>query len=151
MTQPLPESEYRNIFSKVPRLTVEIVVSSESGVLLARRVGGPCAGLWNLPGGTVRFAEPMKVAVHRVALDEIGSDVVIDELLGYIEYPSHARQGLDWPVGIAFHTHVVAGEAQGLRTEPDRLDGSTSCPRRCMRSRRRSFDHTGFPSTHSAR
>ena len=122
MRQPLPESEYRNIFSKVPRLTVEIVVSSESGVLLARRVGGPCAGLWNLPGGTVRFAEPMKAAIHRVALDEIGSDVVIDELLGYIEYPSHARQGLDWPVGIAFHTHVVAGEAHGLGTERGRLE-----------------------------
>jgi 8-oxo-dGTP diphosphatase len=122
VTRPLPEDEYHEIFRKVPRLTVEIVVCSESGVLLARRVGGPCAGLWNIPGGTVRFAEPLAEAVHRVALDEIGSDVAVDELLGYIEYPSHAARGLDWPVGIAFRAHVVPGRSDGLRTEPDSLD-----------------------------
>jgi hypothetical protein len=88
---PLPEAEYRAIFQKVPWLTVEVVVCSELGVLLARRIGGPCDGLWNLPGGTVRFAEPLTHAVHRVALDEIGAEVAMDDFLGYIEYPRHAR------------------------------------------------------------
>jgi len=106
VTGPLPEAEYRAIFQKVPRLTVEVVVCSELGVLLARRIGGPCDGLWSLPGGTVRFAEPLVTAVHRVALDEINADVVIDDLQGYIEYPSHARHGIDSPVGLAFRTHL---------------------------------------------
>lgn len=114
VTGPLPEAEYRAIFQKVPRLTVEVVVVSELGVLLARRAGGPCDGLWNLPGGTVRFAEPLVAAVHRVALDEVAADVVIDDLLGYIEYPSHARQGIDWPVGLAFRTHLSPETAPAI-------------------------------------
>jgi 8-oxo-dGTP diphosphatase len=135
---PLSEAEYHEIFRKVPRLTVEIVVLSESGVLLTRRVGGPCAGLWNLPGGTVRFAEPLTEAIHRVALDEIGRDVAIEELLGYIEYPSHAQQGIDWPVGIAFRTALDAGGGQILRTAPDRLDWFHQLPEK-MHEEQRAF------------
>ena len=110
----------------MPRLTVEVVICSDLGVLLARRIGGPCDGLWTLPGGTVRFAEPLVAAVHRVALDEINADVVIDELEGYIEYPSHTRQGIDSPVGLAFRTHLPRGET--LATVPGRLDWFRQLP-----------------------
>ncbi len=126
LTGPLPEAEYRAIFQKVPRLTVEVVICSELGVLLARRAGGPCDGLWSLPGGTVRFAEPLVAAVHRVALDEINADVVIDELQGYIEYPSHTRQGIDSPVGLAFRTHLLPDET--LTTVQGRLDWFRQLP-----------------------
>ncbi len=128
VTGALPEVEYQAIFRKVPRLTVEVVVCSELGVLLARRIGGPCDGLWNLPGGTVRFAEPVTDAVHRVAHDEIGADVIIDDFLGYIEYPSHTRLGLDWPVGLAFRTHLGPPAGDALAIKPDRLDWFTRLP-----------------------
>ena len=126
LTGPLPEAEYRAIFQKVPRLTVEVVICSDRGVLLARRIGGPCDGLWSLPGGTVRFAEPLVAAVHRVGIDEINADVVIDEFLGYIEYPSHIRQGIDSPVGLAFRTHLAPDET--LATVPGRLDWFLQLP-----------------------
>jgi len=128
VTEPLPEVEYQTIFRKVPRLTVEVVICSGLGVLLARRVGGPCDGLWNLPGGTVRFAEPVTDAAHRVALDEIGADVTIDNFLGYIEYPSHARLGLAWPVGLAFRTHLAPPEGDALAISPEGLDWFTRLP-----------------------
>ena len=128
MTAPLPEAEYRDIFQRVPRLTVEVVVCSERGVLLARRRGGPCNGLWVIPGGTVRFAEPLTAAVHRVARDEIGADVGIDALLGYIEYPSHGRTGLDWPVGLAFRTHLALPADGAPVTSPDRIDWFRQLP-----------------------
>jgi ADP-ribose pyrophosphatase YjhB (NUDIX family) len=125
---PLPEAEYQAIFRKVPRLTVEVVICSERGVLLARRIGGPCDGMWNIPGGTVRFAEPLTDAVHRVALDEIGADVTIDDFLGYIEYPSHAQRGLDWPVGLAFRAHLAPSGSDALATASDRLDWFSRLP-----------------------
>ncbi len=128
VTGSLPESEYQAVFQKVPRLTVEVVVISELGVLLARRIGGPCNGLWNIPGGTVRFAEPLTDAVQRVALDEIGAVVSIDAFLGYIEYPSHARQGLDSPVGLAFRTHLALPVDNAVATVPDRLDWHSELP-----------------------
>jgi 8-oxo-dGTP diphosphatase len=108
MRGPLPQHEFDAIFSRVPRLTVEVVVvSGARGVLLQLRDAGPCAGLWSLPGGTVRFGEPVVDAVKRVAHDELEMTVDIDEFLGYIEYPSHYNNDLDSPVGLAFRVSAL--------------------------------------------
>jgi len=106
---PLAEEEFHEIFAKVPRLTVELVVQGPTGVLLAMRQSGPCVGLWHLPGGTVRFGEPLADAVRRVASMEIGREVEAGPFLGYIEYPSHYLNGLDSPVGLAFLCPVDGG------------------------------------------
>ena len=116
MRGPLPQDEFDRIFSRVPRLTVEVVIAcTERGVLLALRDFGPCKGLWHLPGGTVRFGEPVTEAVKRVALDELGLTVSVAELLGYIEYPSHYDNGLDSPVGLAFRAGMLTGEVDDPR------------------------------------
>jgi ADP-ribose pyrophosphatase YjhB (NUDIX family) len=115
---PLPQAEFEAIFSRVPRLTVEVVIAAAGrGVLLALRESGPCQGLWHLPGGTVRFGEPVRAAVTRVADGELGLVVTAGALLGYIEYPSHYEHGLDSPVGLAFTAEPAAGppEAGSLR------------------------------------
>ena len=110
MRGPLPQEEFDSIFSRVPRLTVEVVLATpEHGVLLQLRDAGPCKGLWSLPGGTLRFAEPLTDAVKRVARDELELAITINELLGYIEYPSHYNNGLDSPVGLAFSVSKLAG------------------------------------------
>ena len=115
----LPQAKYEAIYAAVPRLTVEVVIVSSDGTLLTRRQGGPCAGLWHIPGGTVRFGEPLSDAVHRVAEQELGVTVSIDDLLGYIEYPSHLERGLDWPVGIAFGVHLSRTSADVFRPAAD--------------------------------
>ena len=103
MRPPLPKDEFDWIFSRVPRLTVEVVISSpDREVLLSLRDIEPCRGMWHLPGGTVRFGEPLIDAVQRVANAELGMAVTVGPLLGYIEYPSHYNNGLDSPVGLAF-------------------------------------------------
>jgi ADP-ribose pyrophosphatase YjhB (NUDIX family) len=108
MSGPLPQREFDAIFSRVPRLTVEVVVvSAKRGVLLQLRDAGPCAGLWSLPGGTVRFGEPVVDAVKRVARDELEMTADVEEFLGYIEYPSHYDNGLDSPVGLAFRVNAL--------------------------------------------
>ena len=103
---PLSEREFHEIYAKVPRLTVEVVIQSPLGILLTKRTGGPCSELWHIPGGTVRFGEPLVAAFTRVASMELGLEVEAGPLLGYIEYPSHYLSGLDSPVGIAFLCHV---------------------------------------------
>ncbi len=104
--EPLPQAEFDDIFSKVPRLTVEIILVSSKGVLLTKRHIEPCKGMWHMPGGTVRFGEPLTDAVHRVGDQELGNTLVVDNFLGYIEYPSHYNEGLDSPVGMAFKTSL---------------------------------------------
>jgi len=111
MRGPLPKEEFDWIFSRVPRLTVEVVISSpDRGVLLSLREIEPCKGMWHLPGGTVRFGEPVTDAVQRVAKTELGIAVTVGPLLGYIEYPSHYTRGLDSPVGLAFAVTIAAAE-----------------------------------------
>ena len=110
MTGPLPKTEFDCIFSRVPRLTVEVVLAPpDDGVLLQLRDAEPCRGMWSLPGGTVRFGEPVVDAVKRVARDELELTVTVHELLGYIEYPSHYDNGLDSPVGLAFNVSRLGG------------------------------------------
>jgi len=108
MSEPLPKDEFDRIFSRVPRLTVEVLITSEEqGVLLALRDVDPCRGMWNLPGGTVRFGERLVEAVRRVAADELGVSVRVGPLVGYIEYPSHYENGLDSPVGLVFRAEPL--------------------------------------------
>lgn len=112
MRGPLPKDEFDRIFSRVPRLTVEVVIASpDRGVLLSLRDVEPCKGMWHLAGGTVRFGEPLVEAVARVARDELGLAVLVGEMLGYIEYPSHYENGLDCPVGVAFAARIAEGVA----------------------------------------
>jgi ADP-ribose pyrophosphatase YjhB (NUDIX family) len=106
----LPKEEFDAIFSRVPRLCVEVViVTPDRRVLLMRRDIPPNVGAWHIPGGTVLFGEPLVEAVKRVALDELDLEVQVGELLGYIEYPSHYDNNLDSPVGLAFRTQPAGG------------------------------------------
>jgi ADP-ribose pyrophosphatase YjhB (NUDIX family) len=99
----LPKAEFDSIYSRVPRLCVEVVVAApERGVVLTRRDIPPNVGAWHIPGGTVLFGESLTQAVTRVADDELCLAVEVGELLGVIEYPSHYLNGLDSPVGLAF-------------------------------------------------
>ncbi len=100
---PLPKAEFDYVFSRVPRLTVEVVVFEQArGVVLSHRDIPPNIGALHIPGGTVRWGELVTDAYRRVALDELGVALEPDELLGYIEYPSHFENDLDSPVGLAF-------------------------------------------------
>ncbi len=113
---PISHEEYWRIYSKVPRLTVEIILPGDKGVLLTLRDIDPCKGMWHLPGGSVQYGEFLKDAVKRIAKRKLGVSVTDMEFLGYIEYPSHFTKGLDSPVGMAFkitsYDGVVAPEAE---------------------------------------
>lgn len=107
---PLSQQEFDSIYSKVPRLTVEVIIKNGDGeIYLTKRAIEPCRGQWHLPGGTVRFGEPMTDAVKRIAKRELGINVERLENKGYIEYPSHYRNGLDSPVGIVFEVMSYSG------------------------------------------
>jgi ADP-ribose pyrophosphatase YjhB (NUDIX family) len=113
--EPLSQKEFTEIFHKVPRLTVEVIVLSPKGILLTKRQIEPCKGMWHIPGGTVRFGEHLTDAVHRKALDELSSDVIVDKFLGYIEYPSHYDEGLA-AFNIALIPSVIGKQKPRLAT-----------------------------------
>ena len=67
------------------------------GLVLGKRQNEPAKGEWFVPGGTVLKGETLVDAVHRVAQEELGSDVVVDERLGTYEhfYDAAATEGVD--------------------------------------------------------
>lgn len=111
---PFSKTEFESIFSRVPRLNVEVVIRAPKGVILTKRGIEPCKGQWHIPGGTVRFGEPLPSAIKRVAEDELGVKVKVGRLIGYIEYPRMVAKGYKgWPVGIAFEVTILDGKLRG--------------------------------------
>ena len=109
---PFPKAEFDYLYSRVPRLTVEVVAFEPArGVVLALREIPPNVGSLHIPGGTVRWGERVVDAYRRISLDELGVELRAGELLGYIEYPSHYENDLDSPVGLAF---LATGEGGSL-------------------------------------
>ena len=111
---PIPQQVFDNIYAQVPRLTVELIVKTPDGIVLTKRNIEPEIGTWHIPGGTVYFGETLHDAVYRVAQNELGVSVKINELLGYIEYPDLSKNGYKgWPIGVAFEVEISAGELKG--------------------------------------
>ena len=84
--QPFTLEEFKAIYSKVPRLCVDIVVMADDGLLLTKRAIEPRKGFWHMPGGTVLLDEPVEEAAVRVAKEELGLDAKVESFLGYIEF-----------------------------------------------------------------
>jgi hypothetical protein len=126
---PLTQADYDHVYSKAPRLAVDIIVRNDAGAIyLTRRAHGPCQGLWHIPGGTVWFGEALEQAVRRIARRELSLEITAAHGRGWIEYPSHYRNGLDSPVGLVFEAceyHGVpvvnfeASEGGWFMTVPD--------------------------------
>ncbi|MCK5460010.1 NUDIX domain-containing protein [Candidatus Parcubacteria bacterium] len=96
----LPFSEFKNIYSKVPRLCVEIILKIDKGIALTKRNIQPAKGKWHIPGGTVLKGENLKDTVKRVAQEELGEIVKIKKMIGVIEYSF--KNYFSQPIGIAF-------------------------------------------------
>jgi colanic acid biosynthesis protein WcaH len=69
-----------------------------------------------VPGGTVLKNESRSEAVHRVAEEELGESVVIDDCLGTYKhfYNTSEIEGVDSKhyVATAYHCHLEGGEPE---------------------------------------
>ena len=112
---PLTLKEFFDIYSKVPRLCVDLVIKSKDGVLLAKRAIEPYKGFWHLPGGTVFKKEKIFDAVSRIAKDETGLAVMPNKFIGYMEFLDEVRSDVE------FHSVSIAIEVKpiGNNFRPD--------------------------------
>jgi len=89
----LTDKEYDSIYSKVPRICVDIVIGGRGKFHLVMRDIQPYKGKYHLPGGRVRFRESITNAVQRIALKEIGCHVKIKKMIGFMEFPREIQGG----------------------------------------------------------
>ena len=101
--KPFSSEEFKEIYSKVPRLCVDLVVKTPEGLVLSLRNLPSWRGKWHLPGGTVLCGERIVDTIKRVAQEELGISVEIQKMLGYIEFPSEKKErGFGHTVSMAF-------------------------------------------------
>ena len=82
----LPQKEFEDIYSKVPRLAVDLVIKYKGGIIFTKRNIIPYKGKWHLPGGTISLNERLNDAAKRITRKELGLNIKIKKVLGYIEY-----------------------------------------------------------------
>jgi len=82
----IPEDEWKIIVRKMPIVSVDLIVLHKGGVVLGKRRNEPAKGEWFVPGGRVKKGERLEDAVHRIAREELGTDVEIKEMLGVYEH-----------------------------------------------------------------
>jgi ADP-ribose pyrophosphatase YjhB (NUDIX family) len=115
--KPFTKEEFDAIYSRVPRLCVEVIVRNQEGIWLTKRSIEPAKGLWHIPGGTVYIKERLADAVRRIAYEELGiTQLESDpELLGVIEYNFPEYKG--YPIGIAYEVQTIQIPKQGRDAE----------------------------------
>lgn len=119
-SQPFSYEEFKEIYSRVPRLAVELVIQTPEGVALTLRSRFGWENKWHMPGMTLLYKERVVDAIQRVAQEEAGVSVRVERLLGSIEYTSEEQErGFGWTVSLAFLCTVISGE---LRVNKDASD-----------------------------
>jgi len=82
----VPESDFATCLRHTPQPCVDLVVAYDGGVLLARRENEPAKGRLFWPGSRLYKGERLEDAPTRVAREELGLDVRVDERLGVSEH-----------------------------------------------------------------
>ena len=111
MTHDLSKNDYDLVFSKAPRLCVDLLIVPAPGnrVLLGRRNHAPFKGMWALPGGRVRFSESLEEAAARICDAELGLNITKLSQVAVIEFLDEIPLVNKHSVSVVYYAEV-AGE-----------------------------------------
>lgn len=84
----LPYSMPRIKYKKEHIVTsvVAVIIDDEERVLLTKRNVPPFHGQWVMPGGKIDLGEPILKALHREVMEEVGLEVVVEDLIDVFEH-----------------------------------------------------------------
>lgn len=75
----LPDEVFRLVTKLTPMINVDLLIKSEEGeTLLTWREDALCSPGWHIPGGIIRFQEPIEHRIHAVAQSELHSEVTFE-------------------------------------------------------------------------
>jgi ADP-ribose pyrophosphatase YjhB (NUDIX family) len=122
----LSDEIYNLVYSKVPRICVDLLISNSEGILLTRRAISPEKGKWHLPGGRILFRESINESIERIAKRELNLNVNIKELLGFMEFKEEDG-GTKHSISLVFLCEIKSGEVK-LNHESDDFIFSRQIP-----------------------
>jgi ADP-ribose pyrophosphatase YjhB (NUDIX family) len=84
--QLLSQPVYDAIYSRVPRICVDMIVMDDNkDILLIKRTNSPYKSYYNMPGGRIFFRESILSALNRISYREIGTHISDYKLIGTAE------------------------------------------------------------------
>ena len=89
MVKRRPRNLFNKIYSKVPRLCVDLIIKNKKRFVFTKRDILPCKGMWHIPGGTILLGENIAQGIKRIAKYETGLNVRIEKFLCILEYPKN--------------------------------------------------------------
>ena len=107
----LTDEEYRFVYSRAPRLCVDLAIGSVEGLLLTKRDIPPAEGLWHMPGGRVFYKESLAEAAARIAGTELGITIELGDFIGYIEFLNDGE--FVHTVSLVFCARQIGGMLRG--------------------------------------
>lgn len=110
MPEKISTELFNKIYQHVPRACAEIIVDTSQGVILTKRLIPPCIGMWHIPGGTVRLGEKLEDAAIRIAEEELGVQIYVENMAGIIEYIGSCGNSPGHAIGIIFLCRLKSKE-----------------------------------------
>ena len=75
----LPDEIFRLVTKLTPMINVDLLIKNEAGeTLLTWRADSLCRSGWHIPGGIIRFEEPIENRIRAVAASELQTSVSFD-------------------------------------------------------------------------
>ena len=90
-----------------PKVAAGVILALNGEIVLLKRGIPPSIGKWVFPGGYVDAGEPTEAAAAREALEEVGLEVEIEELVGVYSYEGNRV------ILVVYSGHAVGGTLKG--------------------------------------
>jgi colanic acid biosynthesis protein WcaH len=97
--QYIPDDVFTEFLAQMPQVCVELLFETTDGVLLCKRETKPEVWFW--PGSRLYKGERLESAARRVAREELGVAVTVEERLGIHE---HFWEAQETEEGVSRHT-----------------------------------------------
>lgn len=104
---------------------VAVIVNDREEVLLTRRSVAPFQGEWVMPGGKIDLGEPIKKALKREVLEEVGIEVEVDELIDVFEHLTPGEENCHFVI-LYYRCRPVH---QTVNHNPDEISAAHWVPR----------------------
>ena len=135
-SKPFSFEEFINIYSKVPRICVDLVIETKKGILLTKRAINPWKGFWHTPGGTVLLNEKLEHTVKRVAKEELNIAVSIEKMLGVLEFFYDFKNYSTHDISVVFLVRPKSGDIK-LDKQADEWKVFRTLPKKMITLHRR--------------
>lgn len=121
----VPEDVYAEFLRRMPQVCVELIIEYEEGVLLCHRTREPARGEWFWPGSRLYKGEKLRTAANRVAEEELGVDIGLENQIGAYAHlwESSAIDGVDSRHTVNVVYRATLKDDPGTITLDDQYDG----------------------------